>query len=92
MAEQIQHHAKALQTFATQAIQHPDVKQELEQLKGTKAPSLAKQGGFTAIRERISQQAWTVEDKQVLIAQLRMKALHPSRAQTQERDRGGRTR
>ena len=90
--EQAQWHAKALYHFAAQAMQHPEVKQELEHLKGGRAPSLAQQGGFTAIRERISQQAWTLADKQALVAQLRLKAFHQSRDQTQERDRGGRTR
>ena len=92
LAEQIQQQAKALQTFAVQAMAHPEVTKELEQLKGIKAPSLAQQGGFTAIRERITKLALTPQDKQVLITQLRVKALHQSRSQTQERDRGGRTR
>ena len=92
ISEQIQQHAKELEHFTSHAIAHPDVKKELEHLKGIKTPSLASQGGFKAIRDRMTKQALTSQDRQVLITQLRIKALSRQHAQTQERDRGGRTR
>lgn len=54
-----------------------------------KGLSLAKQGGFSAIYERLQYKIWTQQDKQVLITQIRVKALHKSRVKSQDKDRGG---
>jgi hypothetical protein len=85
-------HSSNIKAFAVEAIQHAEIKAELEKLKNVKASSLAQRGGFIAIRERISKGEWLKEDIQTILAQLRSKAQDQSRSRTQDRDRGGRSR
>lgn len=85
-------HSSTIKAFAACAINHPEIKAEIEKLKGIKPMTLAQRGGFIAIRDRINKGEWSHEDKQVLVVQLRNKALDQSRSQTRDRDRGGRSR
>jgi Ti-type conjugative transfer relaxase TraA len=85
-------HSGQIKAFAAEAIQHPNIKTELEKLKTIRPASLAQRGGFIAIRERISKGEWSKEDIQTILIQLRGKAQDQSRSRSQDRDRGGRSR
>lgn len=89
-------HARSIKDFAVQALQHPEMKAELEKLKGIKSATLAQRGGFVAIRDRmhnaINRGELSPEDKQVLVIQMRNKVLEQSRTQGRDRDRDGRRR
>lgn len=85
-------HSNAIKAFAACAVNHPEIKAEIEKLKGIKPMTLAQRGGFIAIYDRINKGEWSYEDKQALVIQLRNKALDQSRSQMRDRDRGGRSR
>jgi hypothetical protein len=85
-------HSSNIKAFAVEAIQHAEIKAELEKLTNVKSSSLAQRGGFIAISERISKGEWLKEDIQTILVQLRGKAQDQLRSRTQDRDRGGRSR
>jgi hypothetical protein len=78
-------HANKIQTFAEQAIEHPEVKTILEAKQHSKPPHIADRGGFIGIRERLQRGEWLEEDIHVLTAKLRSKIVNKSLVQ--ERDK-----
>lgn len=85
-------HSNSINRFAMDAMNHTEIKTEIEKLKGIRPPSLAQRGGFIAIRERLNKGELAPDDRQIVVVQLRNKASDQSRSQMQDRDRGGRSR
>ena len=85
-------HSKQIKAFAVEAMKHPEIKALLETMKKLKPASLVERGGFSAIRERVAQSGWFKEDRDAVLINLRGRANDQSRSQTQEQERGGRSR
>ncbi|OAI46009.1 hypothetical protein AYO45_02005 [Gammaproteobacteria bacterium SCGC AG-212-F23] len=84
---QIIEHANKIKTLAQETMQHTEIKTVLEKLKGTKAPTLAQQGGFKAIQSRAKISQLTQEDYQVLISRLKTMARACTQGKVQDRSR-----
>jgi len=85
-------HSKSIRDFASKAIQHPLVIAELKNTKDSKPPTLSQRGGFISIKARIKKGELSFEDRQILLSQLKNKALDQIRMQLQNRSRDGRSR
>jgi hypothetical protein len=85
-------HAKEIKAFAVEASKHPEIKVHLEAMKKSKPTLLIERGGFSAIRERVSQGGWFKEDRNAVLIKLHGRARDQARNPTQEQDRGRRDR
>ena len=85
-------HSKQIKAFAIEALQHPEIKAHFETLKKIKPATLIERDGFSAIRDRVTQGGWGKEDRDAVLIKLRGRARDETRNQTQEHDRGGRSR
>ena len=85
-------HSKQIKAFAAEALKHPEIKAQFEAMKKLKPASLGERGGFSAIRERVNQGGWLKEDRDTVLIKLRGRVCEQSSKQTQEQDRGGRSR
>jgi len=91
LSEKAVAHSGSIRVFASNAIQHPEIKSEIEKLKMLRPASLAQRGGFSGIHGRTKAGKWSVEDVQTVLVQLRGKAQELSRSRSEDRDRGGRS-
>ena len=85
-------HAKKMEDFAEQVIQHPEIKDILETNEKIKLTQLANFGGFSSIQKRLYDGKWLEEDIYVLAAKLQNKGMRKSHMQMQDRNLGRRKR
>lgn len=81
-----------IHAFIKKACQHPDIQTAIETSKKIKSISIADRGGFINIYERLNKGEWFKEDIDVLVQQLRNKAMSQSLSykRTQDQSREGR--
>jgi len=86
LSAQVTAHSSAIQQFAEQTIQHPEIKATIKTLQAIKPMTLAQRGGFMEIRERLHQGEFSKEDVYVLTVQLRNKAINTSCSQALDKN------
>ncbi len=67
--------AKSIDKFAYQAINHPEIKENIHNLKGMDMSDFSERGGFPAIYDRLQNGELVTEDKQALLVHLNVRAL-----------------
>ncbi len=66
--------ASKIRDFSAEAIKHPEIKQELENLRSINLEPLANRGGYIGIRERVKKSGWVKKDMQIILVRMRSKA------------------